>query len=45
MLIFTYLHIYYSSPYEAHLKNLKVAFAKKDKNAMKLQRVTFQTSQ
>ena len=32
-------------PYEAHLKNLKVALAKKEKNMMKSQKVTFQKSQ
>ena len=31
----------YSSPYEAHLKTLKIAFAKKEKS----QKVTFQKSQ
>ena len=30
---------------EAHLKNVKVAFAKKKKNSMKSQKVTFQISQ
>ena len=40
-----YTQIGYSSPYEAHLKNKTVAFAKKEKNAMKSQKVTFQKSQ
>ena len=35
----------YSSPYEAHLKFLPFALAKKEKHAMKSQKVTFQKSQ
>ena len=37
--------ICYSSPYEAHLKNQRVAFAKKEKDAMNSQKVIFQKSQ
>ena len=34
-----------SSPYEAHLKNQKGCFCQKGENAVKLQKVIFQTSQ
>ena len=37
--------ISYSSPHEAHLKNQRVAFVKKEKNVVKLQKVSFQKSQ
>ena len=37
--------ISYSSPHEAHLKNQRVAFVKKEKNAVKLQKVNFLNSQ
>ena len=37
--------ISYSFPYEAHLKNQRVAFVKKEKNLMKSQKVSFQKSQ
>ena len=37
--------ISYSSPYEAHLKNEKVAFVKKDKSVVKSQKVIFQRPQ
>ena len=37
--------ISYITPYEAHLKNQRVAFVKKEKNVMKLQKVIFQKSQ
>ena len=34
-----------SSPYDAHLKILKITFAKNEQNVMKLQKVTFPKSQ
>ena len=37
--------ISYSSPHEAHLINQRVAFVKKEKNAVKLQKEIFQKSQ
>ena len=37
--------ISYSSPIEAHLKNQRVVFVKKEKNAVKSQQVIFQKSQ
>ena len=37
--------ISYCSSHEAHLKNQRVAFVKKEKSAMKLQKVIFQKSQ
>ena len=37
--------ISYNPPHEAHLKNQRIAFVKKEKNAMKSQRVIFQKSQ
>ena len=40
----TRTQISYSSPYEAHLKNQRVAFVKKEKNSVKLQKVVFQKS-
>ena len=38
-------HISYSSPYEAHLQDWNVAFAKKEKNVMKSQKITLKKSQ
>ena len=35
----------YSSPHEAHLRNKRVAFVKKEKYVVKLQKVIFQKSQ
>ena len=43
--IWTQISYRYSFPYEAHLKNQRVAFAKKKKYAMKLQKVIFLKSQ
>ena len=37
--------ISYNSPYEAHLKNQRNAFVKKEKNVVKSQRVIFLKSQ
>ena len=37
--------IIYSSPHEAHLKNQRVAFVKKEKNAVKLQNGHFSKTQ
>ena len=39
--IIIWKQICYSSPYEAHLKNQRVAFAKKEKDAMNSQKVIF----
>ena len=43
--MWTLIVISYSTPYEAHLKNQKVTFFKKEKNVLKSQKVFFQTSQ
>ena len=37
--------ISYSFPHEAHLKNQRVGFVKKEENSVKLQKVTFKKSQ
>ena len=37
--------ISYNTPYEAHLKNQRVTFVKKEKNAVKSQKIIFQKSQ
>ena len=42
---YIWTQISYCSPYEAHLKKSRIAFVKKEKNAVKSQKVIFQKSQ
>ena len=45
LIIIIWTEILYNSPHEAHLKNQRIAFVKKDKYPEKSQRVIFQKSQ